>query len=217
MTAHFLGHLGGEIGTAIKHGQGHTENIQTGVQTLFHHAQRCHQVAETFQRIVFALDRDQNAVRSTKAVQSQQFQRRGTIDEDQIILIFHPMQGRTQTMVGIGNTQQFHTGAGKVCMAGQHIAELGAHNGVLNRYIIDDHIVSRMLDFSFVNAQAGRCVGLRVEIAEQDFQSKIMEGSRQIHCGSGFTHAAFLIDDSDYFTHFLPPYYLRWYYSRLVF
>ena len=55
VTADFLGHLGGEVGSAVKHGQGHAEDLQPWVQTLFDHPQRVHQVAEAFQGVVFAL------------------------------------------------------------------------------------------------------------------------------------------------------------------
>ena len=108
-------------------------------------------------------------------------------------------------MVGIGHTQQFHTGTSEVRVAGQHIAKFGLDDSLTGGHIVDDHIIDGVFDFAFVHAQSGRGIGLRVKVAEQDFEAKVMEGRRQIHRGGGLTHAALLVDDSNYLSHFYPP------------
>ena len=66
-----------------------------------------------------------------------------------------------------------------------------------------------MLDFPLFNTKAGGGVGLGVKVAEQDFQTQIMETSGQIYGGGGFAYAAFLIDHCNGFCHSILLYVSR--------
>ena len=101
------------------------------------------------------------------------------------------------------HTDQFHTGTGQICRGRQHITVLGADNGLLCRNAVDGYIVDRVFDFPFVHAHAGGGIGLGVEVAQQHLQSQFGKGRCQVHRGSGFSHAALLVDHSYYSTHFL--------------
>ena len=90
-------------------------------------------------------------------------------------------------------------------MAGQHVAELSRYNRLGCGHIIDHHIVDGILDFLFIHPEARGGIGLGVKVTEQDLQTQVMEGCRQIYGGGGLAHAALLIDDRNYLSHFYPP------------
>ena len=94
MAAHLLGNLGREIGPPVKHGQNYAEDFQAGIQLPLYRPHGGHQVAETLQGIVFALDRNQYTVAGAQAVEGQQLQGRRTVYEDQVI----PVPDRSQSL-----------------------------------------------------------------------------------------------------------------------
>ena len=60
--AHLAGYLVGQPQTGVVHGQQKAFDLQLGIQLRLGHADRVEQLAETFQREILALDRDQYAV-----------------------------------------------------------------------------------------------------------------------------------------------------------
>ena len=90
---HFLGDLHGEIRAPIKHRQQDAEYLQRRIQAALHPAHRRHQVGQAFQGVVFALDRDENAVRGAETVQCQQFQGGRAVDKKKIIARSQWLQG----------------------------------------------------------------------------------------------------------------------------
>ena len=201
MLADFLGYLGGEIGSAVKHGQRHAEDLQPGIHFPFHHPQSGHQIAETFQCVIFTLYGNQNTIRGAETVEGQQFQRRRAVDENDIIIGFCAEQYFFQLPFPVVCVDQFHSGTGQVGCGRQYVAVFGMDDGIFQRNIIDGDIIDGIFDFAFVHTQTRCGICLGVKVAEQDVQSQIMEGSCQIDCGCGFAHAAFLVDDCNYLTH----------------
>ena len=209
MPPDFLSHLGGEVGPAIKHSQCHAENLQTGIEPLFYHPQCGHEITQTFQCVVFALHRHQNPIGGAQAIQCQQFQGRGAVHENHIVVGFYLLQCFFQLQFPVLCGNQFHCRTCQVCRSGQHVTVVGGDDGFFRRYLIDDHIVDGVFDFPLVQTHAGGGIGLRVKVTEQNLLSQFLQGSRQVHGGGGFAHAAFLIDYGNYFTHFSLLMYLN--------
>ena len=65
-------YLSRQIGAGIIHGEDDPLNIQRLVQALPHEINRVNQLAETFQRIILTLNRNQNSVRRHHGVDCQQ-------------------------------------------------------------------------------------------------------------------------------------------------
>ena len=106
-------------------------------------------------------------------------------------------------MLPVRGADQLHTCSGQIRGGGQHITESGADNGTFRRYAVDGHIVAGVFHFTLVHTHAGCGIGLWVKVAEQNLFPKVVEGRRQIDSRRGLAHAALLIDDGDYFAHFL--------------
>ena len=114
VLAHLLSHLGGEVGAPVKHGQGYAKNLQPGIHTFFHHPQSAHKITETLQREVFALHRHQDSIGGAQAVQRQQFQGRGAVDENEVIFLLCPEQRLFQLTLPMLRPNQLHCRARKV-------------------------------------------------------------------------------------------------------
>ena len=203
--AHLLGHLVGEIGPAVEHGENHAEQLQAGIELFLHGPQGVHQVGKTFQGVILTLHRDNDGIRSTQGVQRQHLQGRGAVDDNHIIVKTNLIQYLFELIFPAFGVDQLHRRSRQIAGRGENITEFRGNNGFFYVHAVDDHVVNTMGGFAFFNTKAGSGVGLRVKIAQKRFQSKIMEGGGQVDGGGGFTHAAFLVDNGKNFTHFAPP------------
>ena len=67
--------------------------MQRRIQVTLHPAHRRHQVRQAFQGVVFALDRDEDALRGAETVQRQQLQGGRAVDKKKIIARSQGLQG----------------------------------------------------------------------------------------------------------------------------
>src|SRR6201987_5386432 len=82
VAADFVGHLIGELGPAVVHGQDDRADVQAGVQMDLDHLDVVHQLGHSLQRVVLALGRDQYLGSGDQRVDGQQAQGRRAGDED---------------------------------------------------------------------------------------------------------------------------------------
>ena len=141
VLAHLLGYLGGEVGAAVEHGQRHAENLQPGIHPLFYHPQGAHQITEAFQRKILALHRNQDSVRRAQAVQGQQFQGRGAVDENQVVVLLRPEQCLFQHPLPMGFPDQLHGGTCQIRGGGEYVAVVRVDDGVFQRGFVDGHVI----------------------------------------------------------------------------
>ena len=73
-------YLKGKICTGVVHSEYNTFDIQIGIQALPYQVDGMYQLAQTFQRIVFALNGNQDCVCCGHGIDGQQIQGWGTID-----------------------------------------------------------------------------------------------------------------------------------------
>ena len=106
-------------------------------------------------------------------------------------------------MLPVRSADQLDAGTGQIRRGGQHIPKSGTDDGAFRRNAVDGHVIAGVFDFSLVHTHTGCGVCLWVKVAEQHLFPKVVEGRRQVYGGGGFSHAAFLVDDGDYFAHFL--------------
>ena len=205
MPPHLLCHLGGEVGPSVIHGQDHAEDFQRGVQLPLHRPHGCHQIAEALQRVIFTLNRDQNAVAGTQSVQGQQFQRRGTVDEYHIVPVPQGSQRLFQFLFPSGLVDQLHARACQIGRGWEHVGKFRMHHRVFRRHIVHNHVVGGGFGFPLVHAQSGGGVCLRVEVTDQNPQPQVGQSRRQIDRRGSFAHAALLIDHRKNSAHAIAP------------
>ena len=85
------------------------------------------------------------------------------------------MQSLVQLKLPVILTDQLHRRAGQIRRRGQDVSVFCMNDGFLRIYPVDGHVVGGILDFSFVHTQTGGRVCLGIKIAQQGFQSQVME------------------------------------------
>ena len=90
MLAHLLSHLERQVGAGIVHGQQDRADAQLRVQVLLNHLNILQQLAQAFQSVVLALNRNQNLFCRDEGVDGQQTEARRAIDED-IVQALHAL------------------------------------------------------------------------------------------------------------------------------
>ena len=82
VTRHFLDYLVSKPGPYVVHGEEDAANLQLGIQVLLHPVDGLEEKAQSFEGKIFALQRDDDEISRNEPVQSQEPQRRRTVDED---------------------------------------------------------------------------------------------------------------------------------------
>ena len=82
---HLVGHLGGEPGPRVVHGQQDRRHVQLRVEVRPDEIDVAQQLAEALQRVVLALDRDEHFRRGDQRVDGEQAQRRRAVDQHVVV------------------------------------------------------------------------------------------------------------------------------------
>ena len=189
-----LGHLHGQVGAAVVHGQQQTLDLDGRVQPAFDNADGGDQVAQALQGIVLTLDGHQDRVGGAQAVQGEKLQRGRAVDENEVIVIGHLGQSFLQEKLPIGHPDHFHGGTGQRFVGREHMGVGGLHDGLLHRGTADEHIVDGGEHCSLVYAEARGGIALGVKVADQHTSTGRLKAGAQTDTAGGLAHAAFLID-----------------------
>ena len=74
----------GEFGPSVKHGEGHSLHLQTGIEVTLYQLHRIHELAQPLQRKIFALDRHHKGIGGGQGVERKQSQGWRAVNEDKI-------------------------------------------------------------------------------------------------------------------------------------
>ena len=166
-------------------------------------AHGCHQLRQTFKRVIFALNRHQKRVARAKGVNGNQPQRRRAVEEYVIILLPNARKRIFQKVFAFFQRNHFDFCAGEIDIRRQNvdIFKFGAENRLRRRNAVNQHIISGILNRPLVDAVAACCVPLGVNVANQHFFTGCADRRRKVDRRGRFAHAAFLIDNSNGFSH----------------
>jgi predicted amidohydrolase len=92
MLPHLIDHLQRQPGSAVVHGQHNPTNTELGIQICPDQFDVPKQLSETLERVVLALDWDQQFVGGGKGVHREQSQRRRAVDEDGVVLMVNRLE-----------------------------------------------------------------------------------------------------------------------------
>jgi len=165
-----LHHLLGEPGATVVHGEQDAPDAESRVEVRPHEVHVPQQLAQTFERVVLALDRDQQGVGRRERVDGQEPERRWAVDQDRVVGGADGGQGPLQAALPGDRAHQLHLGAGQVDGARQHVEvrnHRAAHRG-LSLDIAGQHVVHGVLEVPVIQAETGGGVALRVEVDDQD-------------------------------------------------
>ena len=98
-------HLGTHVGrkrcATVEHGQHDADEMKGGVEPISDEIDRGHQLAEAFERVVLALDRNEDAVRRREGIHGEQPERRRAIEQNVVVFINDGGQGLSETPFAI--------------------------------------------------------------------------------------------------------------------
>ena len=114
MFAHLAGYLVGQPQTGVVHGQQKAFDLQLGIQLRLGHADRVEQLAETFQREILALDRDQYAVGRDQRVERNESERRGAVDQNEVVTLAQRGEQVSHPLLSVLDFEQFGFGSDQI-------------------------------------------------------------------------------------------------------
>src|SRR5699024_11254661 len=82
MRTDVLGHLSAELGARLVHRQQNGRDRQFGIEVLLDELDVLHQLTQTLERIVFALDGDEDLACGDEGVDGEQAETRRAVDDD---------------------------------------------------------------------------------------------------------------------------------------
>src|SRR5690606_1032971 len=164
-------------------------------------AQRRDEVGQSFERKIFAVQRDQHGVGRDERVQREQAERRRAVDEDTVEAIAQRLQERAQTRLAVRQRDELDFGAGQVALGGKCGGVVargrweergrvgaGAGEGVGGR--ADGAALT-------TEADAAGYVALWVGVDEEDPLVGEGQRGREVDGGGGLADAALLVRDGD--------------------
>jgi hypothetical protein len=178
--------------------------VQVRVEVGLDQVDVADQLAETLQRVVLALDRDQHLLGRDEGVDGEETQARRAVDED----VVQPGQPVLPAVHGIGverlhqpglagdDRHELDLGAGQVDRR-RHAEEplepldLGDHFG--HRPALDQHVVDRGDVGVVVDAERRGRVALGVQIDHEDLGAVQSERGSEVHRRRGLADAALLV------------------------
>lgn len=202
--ANLLDNLFSQIGSVVIHRHHDAADFQLGVQPLTDHFNRLHQLGDSLEGQVFGLDRNQDGVGSSQGVQGQQTQRRGTVDESEVVELSSRLQQLLQSVLPSVDAHQFNLGAHQIAVR-RHQREVGEVRDLqLQLLEIDlfDQTVVEAGPFEVVlDPKGSGRIGLGVRVDQHRRSLCDRQRCRQVDGGRRLTDASLLVDDCDNSSH----------------
>ncbi len=203
VTAHLARHLVGELGAPVVHRQQDRRDMQRGVEVRPHEVDVAQQLAEPFQRVVLALDRDEHLIGRDEGVHREQAERRRAVDEDvvDVQLVERLFRQRLPHPVLPGDhADELDLGAGQVDRGrdAQQVRRRRAYRSRLGQPDLpEQHLVDRRGAEPVLDAERRARVALRVEVDHEHPHPVHRERGGQVDGAGGLADAALLVRDRE--------------------
>ena len=203
MAFHLVVYLVGESETAVIHRQQESFYLQFLVQFAFYYLDGVQQFADTLEREVFALHRNDDRVGSRERVHRYQSQRRAAVNQYVVVFVAYGFEQLLYHLLPVVQVEHLYLGSHKVDVARYYVKSVyvGRVDGVAHVGVVDDTLIEGAVHFLYVNSESARCVCLRIGVNDENslFQSSKRGG--KIYCRGCLTYAAFLISQCNNFSH----------------
>ena len=205
MGLNLLNYLIRQAISIVVHRQHDPFDLKSGVGRATHQRNGADQLAQPLQRIIFALDRDQDRVGRRQGIECQQAERRGTVNDQVVVVAQRRFDRFTQQIFAAGERGHLDFGADQIDRRRRH-AQMGQFrrpDDRVNRLLPDQEIVGRRLQAAAIDSDTAGGVALRVDVEQQDVIFGRRERCGQIDRRGGFADAPLLVGDGDDFSHTL--------------
>ena len=106
-------HLGREVGPRVVHREHNALDREIGVEVVPDEVDRGDELRQPFQRVVLALDGDDDGVGGGERVHGQQAQRGRAVEHDVVVGSREVGQDASQPALALGQRRQFDLGSGE--------------------------------------------------------------------------------------------------------
>ncbi len=175
MGPDLVGHLLGQLGPAVVHGEHDGGHLEPLIEVRLDQVHVSQKLPEAFQGVVLALDGHEHLVRGSQAVDRDQPQRGRAVDEGEVEVPGHALEGLAQLELPAEGGDQLDLGSGQVDGGGGHeeVLQAGRLDTILQRGVAHDDVVHGQLEGAAVDAETGGGVALRVQIYDQDAKAQL--------------------------------------------
>ena len=150
-----LGHLNGQVGSTVEHGQQHALERQLRVHVFLDHAHGRHQLAQSLERVILALERNQKAVRCAQAVERQQAERRRAVDEHIIVFVLDLVEHELEPRLAVIHCDQIELCTRKIDVCADDIDPFGLDDTRFRIRVLGyDQIIDRCFERTRIDAEA---------------------------------------------------------------
>ena len=197
MITDLVDDLIGKLRASVVHHTHERADVQPGVEVAPDEVDVAQQLAEPFERVVLALDRDQHLVRRAESVHGQQAERRGTVDEDVVVVVHDGLDRSTEASLTAERRDELdlrarEVEAGRCDEQALHVRGLDA---VLERHVLHQDVVHRGLETAVLDPETRRGIALGVEVDDQDPLAELGETGTDVDRRRRLADAALLVGD----------------------
>ena len=134
----------------------------------------------------------------------------GAVDEDEIVVRGDRRERLTQARFARERRDELDVGAGQVDRRRheEEQVDLGLHDDLLERNLLQQHVVDVVREARLVDAETGRRVALRVAVHDEHALAEHRECRAEVDGRRALADAAFLVDERDDATQGLSPKFL---------
>ena len=155
MLFDLLDHLNGQVGSTVEHGQQHALERQLRIHVFLDHAHGRHQLAQSLERVILALERNQKAVRCAQAVERQQAERRRAVDEHIIVFVLDLVEHELEPRLAVIHCDQIELCARKIDICADDIDPFGLDDTRFRIRVLGyDQIIDRCFERTRIDAEA---------------------------------------------------------------
>ena len=203
MALQLVEYLIGKTQAGIVHGEQKSFNFQVGIKFGFYDPDGVEELADSLQCEIFGLNGNNDGIGRGERIDSDQPQRRRTVDEHKIIIVAHLCKQAFEYFLALRLVDKFELGADKVDARADKVELVDASMffGYAKRIVVEKSFLDRRGHFFRIDAQSRSGVCLRVGIDDERRFSERCQRGRKVDGGGRFSDTAFLICNGNYFSH----------------
>ena len=161
------------------------------------------QLGDPLERVVLALEGDEDAVGGGERVQGEEAEARGAVDEDVVVLADDGRERLFQPVLAGHDAHELDLGPGQVAVGGheRQVLEVGRHHELGERSLLDERLVEARPGLAGLAAEAGGQVALGVGVHGEDPPLGGGQARGEVDRRRGLADPALLVGDRDGASH----------------
>ena len=203
MHPDFFDHLVRQPEAGVVHGKQDALDAKAGIESALYDFDGVEQLAQSLEGEVFALNRDDHAVRCSEGIQGDEAQRRGAIDQNEVEFLAQRLQSLAHPLLSLSLANEFDFCTDQVDVGGQEpqVGVARFDDGGSGVRLGNQTLVGARFDRFRIDPNARAAVGLRIRIHQEGPVFQSAEARSEVDGGGRLSDAAFLVCNGDDLAH----------------